>query len=211
MIFNTFSWKIVDHVGHLVLDRPPANTMTREFFDELGRFTRHILPEATIGALVIYGRGRHFSAGAVPEDLTARVREQLPDDYPVKLPAFLHEASDSFSRLERLPIPTFAAIRGTCLGSAMELALACQFRICAEGTVMGFPESTFGLMPGCGGTVRLTGITGRARAIELLLGGRHFSAEEALQWGIVHRIVNRKTTVEETVSMARRIIDNRSL
>jgi enoyl-CoA hydratase/carnithine racemase len=138
-------------------------------------------------------------------DLTVRIRENLPGDYPAEVPSFLTENAESFKDIAKLNIPTFAAIRGACLGSAMELALACQYRICGEGTVLGFPESSFGLMPGCGGTVRLTGITGKARAIELILSGRNFSAEEAYAWGIVHRVVPRNEVVEEAVRLAKQL------
>ena len=204
-MFETIALKIEDDIGHLVLNQPPANAMSRAFFDELREMTKTILPGASIKALVIYGSGRHFSAGADHLDLTVRIRENLPGDYPAEVPSFLTENAESFKDIAKLNIPTFAAIRGTCLGSAMELALACQYRICGEGTVLGFPESSFGLMPGCGGTVRLTGITGKARAIELILSGRNFSAEEAYAWGIVHRVVPRNEVVEEAVRLAKQL------
>ena len=201
-MFETIKWKIEDEIGHLLLDQPPANTMTRRFFDELLLLTEQVIPVSGIKALVIYGSGRHFSSGADHVDLTDRILENLPPAYPHELPGFLTENTKSFGYIAQLGIPTFAAIRGTCLGSALELALCCKFRICGEGTVFGLPETTFGLMPGCGGTVRLPGIVGESKAIELVLSGRNFSAEEAYEWGIVHRVVPRKTVVEEAVKLA---------
>jgi enoyl-CoA hydratase/carnithine racemase len=205
MMLKTISWKIEDDIGHLVLNQPPANTMTRHFFDELNLLTREIIPEAEIKSLVIYGNGRHFSSGADHYDLSNRIRENLPEDYPASLPSFLKETMQSFRYIDTLQIPTFAAIRGTCFGSALELALSCKFRICAEGTVLGFPESSFGLMPGCGGSVKLPGITGRSKAIELIVSGRNFSAAEAYQWGIVHKVVHRKILMEETLKMVKKL------
>jgi enoyl-CoA hydratase/carnithine racemase len=203
---KTINWKIEDGIGHLVLSQPPTNVMSFEFFDELRGLTRDVIPGSRVKALVISGLGRHFSAGADHNELTARIGENLPERYPKELPGFLLENTESFRYIDQLPVPTFAAIRGTCLGSALELALTCKFRICGEGTVLGFPECTFGLMPGCGGSVRLAGITGRAKAMELILTGRNFSAEEAYQWGIVHKITPRKMVLEETIVLARRMI-----
>ena len=105
-----------------------------------------------------------------------------------------------------MKLPTFAAIRGTCFGSALELALICKYRICAEGTVLGFPETSFEIMPGCGGTVMLPKIVGISKAVELIISGRNFSANEAYNWGIVHKIVSRKTLFDETLKMAKSMI-----
>ena len=69
MTFNTISWKIEDDIGHLVLTQPPENTMNREFFDEFTLLTREVLPTASFKAMVVYGKGRHFSAGANPQEL----------------------------------------------------------------------------------------------------------------------------------------------
>jgi len=206
-MLKTISWKVENDIGHLVLNQPPANIMTRYFFDEMNLLTFEIIPNSKIKSLIIYGNGRHFSAGANHYDLSDRIRENLPEDYPASLPAFLKETIHSFHYIDTMQIPTFAAIRGTCFGSALELALSCKFRICAEGTVLGFPESSFGLMPGCGGSVKLPGIVGRSKAIELIISGRNFSAAEAYQWGIVHKVVNRKILMEETMNMVKRLIE----
>jgi enoyl-CoA hydratase len=204
-MFETLDWRIDNGIGLLALNQPPANTMTRWFFDELSEFMASVVPGSGIRALVIYGNGRHFSAGADHADLKKRINENLPANYPDELPGFLTENTRSFTEIAEMKIPTFAAIRGTCLGSALELALACRYRICGEGTVFGFPESSFGLMPGCGGSVKLPAIVGRAKAIELILSGRNFSAEEAYDWGIVQRVVPRREVVLETIYLARKL------
>lgn len=204
-MFSTISLKIENGIGHLVLDQPPANTMTRKFFDELSILTREVLPGSAIKALVMYGSGRHFSAGADQADLKTRVREHWHSEDEGQPPSFLLENLGSFHALEKMKVPTFAAIRGACLGSGLELALCCKYRVCGEGAVLGMPESTFGLMPGCGGTVKLPALAGRARAMEMILGGRNFSAQEAYEWGIVHKVVPRKRVVEEAVELAMKI------
>lgn len=201
MILKTIDWKIENSIGHLVLNQPPANTMTGLFFEELSEVTGSIIPGSSIRALLIYGKGRHFSSGADHFDLRTRIIERLKYDRREEIPAFMKRTMDSFIFLYKLPVPTFAAIRGTCLGSALELALTCKYRICAEGTVFGFPETSYGLMPGCGGTVRLPAVTGLRKAIELIIGGRNFSAEDALKCGIVHRMVQKRTLLDETIRL----------
>ncbi len=202
MVLKTIEWKIEQDIGHLIFNQPPANTMTRQFFDEMNLLTSKVIPQASIKALIVYGNGRHFSSGADHSDLTNRIRENLTDEYPNELPDFLKETIKSFLFFENLPMPSLAAIRGTCFGSALELALYCKYRICAEGTVIGFPESSFGLMPGCGGSIKLPSIVGRSKAIELIISGRNFSASEAYDWGIIHKIVHRRSLIDETIKMA---------
>jgi enoyl-CoA hydratase/carnithine racemase len=207
MTLKTINWKIEHDIGHLMLDQPPANIMTPLFFNELNILTRKIIPQSSIKALIIYGNGRHFSSGADPYELMNRIIGNLPSAYPKELPYFLEETAQSFLFFEKLQIPSFAAIRGACFGSAMELALFCKYRICADGAVLGFPETSFGLMPGCGGSIKLPAIVGRAKAMELIISGRNFSAAEAYSWGIVHKIVHRKILIGETVKMATEMIN----
>lgn len=205
-MLKTITWRIENKIGHLMLNQPPANTMTRLFFDELSFLTSRIVDQSTVKAIIIYGSGRHFSSGADPNELKKMIKENLPSEYPKELPLFLEENRRSFLFFENLQIPTFAAIRGACFGSAMELALFCRYRICAEGAVLGFPETSFGLMPGCGGTIKLPEIVGNSKAIEIILSGKNFSAEEAYSWGIVHKIVDRKALIGEIVKMATELI-----
>jgi enoyl-CoA hydratase/carnithine racemase len=209
-MLKTIAWKIEHDIGLLMLNQPPANTMTQLFFEELNILTHQVIPQSDIKAIIIFGSGRHFSSGADPYDLGKRIMEALPSSYPKKLPFFLKETVQNFLFFENLQIPSFAAIRGACFGSAMELALFCKYRICAEGAVLGFPETSFGLMPGCGGSIKLPAIVGRAKAMELIIGGRNFSSEEAYRWGIVHKIVHRKIVLEETLKMATAMINRKN-
>ena len=206
MNMKTIDWKVENEMGHLVLDQPPANIMTRLFFEELAVVTRSLIPDSSIQALIIYGKGRHFSAGADHIDLRSRISKSILANPDNKLPDFMKQTMESFLILHELQIPTFAAIRGTCLGSALELALTCKYRICAEGTVLGLPETSFGLMPGCGGTIMLPAITNLHNAIELILSGRNFSASEAVDYGIVHKVVPRDLLLDETIRLAEHFI-----
>jgi enoyl-CoA hydratase/carnithine racemase len=113
----------------------------------------------------------------------------------------------AFSFFEQCTVPVVAAIRGVCLGSGLELALFCHARVCGAGAVLGLPESTFGLMPGCGGVYKMNSLAGRARTMELILSGASFSAEEALAWKIVDLIVPKKEVIARAIEVIDTLAD----
>lgn len=207
MELKTIDWKVEDGIGHLILNTPPANIMTGDFFNELEFITSSVMPKLSLKALMIYGKGRHFSAGADHANLRERIIKFRNENPGNEIPEFMIGNLKSFLYISNLRIPTIAVVRGTCLGSALELALTCRYRICAEGAVLGLPETSFGLMPGCGGTIRLAKIAGYVNAIDLILSGRNFSAGEALKWGIVHKVVVRKSIFEESLRITRLLIN----
>jgi enoyl-CoA hydratase/carnithine racemase len=147
-----------------------------------------------VRGLVIHGAGRHFSAGADLPEMRAGLQQDAG-----RWRAHLLEATRHLERLSQLPYPVVAAISGCCLGSALELALACTRRVAAANAVFALPESTFGLLPGCGGTVRLPRLVGAGRAAELILSGRTFGAAEALEWGVVARVTTRERLLPEAL------------
>jgi enoyl-CoA hydratase/carnithine racemase len=114
----------------------------------------------------------------------------------------------SFLFFEETEIPVIAAIRGVCIGSAFELALFSHFRFCGEDAVFGLPETTFNIMPGLGGIRKTAALCGQAKAIELVLRGNTFSAEEAKLNHLVDYIVPRRTVVDFSVAFARKIRKN---
>ena len=136
-------------IARLILDAPPSNPTDAAFFDELARLAAESLPRLDVDGLVIRGRGRHFSSGANVAQLEALLAASGSQG---AAPALLEHAR-ALSRIESLPFPVVAAIDGACLGSALELALACRFRVATDSALLGLPECTFGLVPGCGGTV----------------------------------------------------------
>jgi len=171
-------------------------------------------------ALVVRGAGKCFSAGI---DVTAFML--LPQRYGDDWLKRMRTVTDDFQRvltyLERIELPSIALLHGHCLGLGMELALACDMRIAARGTLLGLPESRLGLIPDVGGTTRLTRLVGPARAKELIFTGKQIDAEQAERWGIVNRVVEadglQKALEEElaglrlaaplAVGMAKRVID----
>jgi enoyl-CoA hydratase/carnithine racemase len=147
--------------------------------------------------IVIAGAGRAFSAGA---DLTEVSREG-----PDGIAAYYADTGDVYERFAALPQPTIAAIHGYCLGGALELALAADFRVADETALFGLPEVELGILPSSGGTHRLVRIVGPARAKELMLLRERFDAAEALRLGVVTEVVSPGGSVERALELAERL------
>ena len=190
--FRTIHWNVEERIGLLMMDQPPSNTMTLQFFAELRHWTDFISKEAGLKAIIIYGNGRHFSSGADLNELLGNIDEQIMvDNY------------SSFTRLEQLRIPVISSIRGVCIGSAFELALFSHFRICADDAVLGLPETTFNLMPGIGGIQRVANHAGKSKALEIILRGMTFSASDALGMGLVDAVVPKREVLPLALNFAR--------
>ena len=184
---HSLSLEVSDGWATLWLDRPPRNEMDRPFFAELERLQREELSRLNVHGLIISGRGRHFSSGANIDELKQRLARTPTGAIPSELQA----SADTFSAIEQLPYPVLAAIDGCCLGSALEFALACHYRLATPSALLALPELSFGLMPGCGATVRLPERIGLGPSIELILGGGYLTAAQALTMGLVDAIVSR--------------------
>ncbi|MCX6250623.1 MAG: enoyl-CoA hydratase/isomerase family protein [Bacteroidetes bacterium] len=209
--YRTISYEQIDQIGHLVLDQPPSNKMTVEFFAELGEAIDLISGDKGLKALVISGKGRHFSAGADLDGLLSIVKEesqQSAEGGHVSVNSFLAHNNKTFLSIGNLEIPVIAAIRGACLGSGMELALFSHFRFCGEDAIFALPESTYNLIPGIGGTAQAVKILGTGKAMELVLRGNTFSAEDALTLKLVDRILPRRHVVDMSIDFARKIPDS---
>ena len=154
-----------------------------------------------VRALVVAAAGeKAFCVGA---DLKARSREYEEDGAgPDPLAERVRRV---FGQLEALPLPVIAALHGYVLGGGLELALACDLRVAAEGARFGFPEVKVGSMPGAGGTQRLTRAIGPARAKELMFTGEHIDAAEAYRLGLVNRLVPRADVLQSALGLARTI------
>jgi enoyl-CoA hydratase len=174
----------------------------------LKRLSEEVIPFSGIRGIVMYGSGRHFSSGADLDDLLTAVTA-MPGGGPASSSSqdLLNNNLHAFRFFEQCTVPVVAAIRGVCLGSALELALFCHARVCGAGAVLGLPESTFGLMPGCGGIYKMHSLTGRARTMELVLTGASFSAEEALAWKIVDLIVPKKEVIARAIELINKLAD----
>lgn len=182
----------------LFLDSPPKNLMVFGFFDELSDLLEGPLSRMSPEGLIIRGRGRHFSAGADVERLVSATQEPGDDAHTQ-----LIRQKKSLSRLESLPYPVVAAVDGACLGSALELALACRGIVATRGALFGLPEASFGLIPGCGGTIRLPERVGLSKGLKMILTGRMLHADEALDIGLVDAISARPSLERTAIDYAR--------
>ena len=166
------------------IERPDRmNALSRAAVRELGRLARSAQNDASLRAVILTGEGdRAFCAGA---DLKER-RSMDEDDVRDFLP--LYRAS--FGAIDRLPIPVIAAINGVAYGGGLELALAADFRTMARSAKIGLTETSLAIIPGAGGTQRITRIVGEAKAKELILFARRLDAERALAIGLVHEVAD---------------------
>lgn len=204
---ETIIWKIQNNIGHIILNDPPSNKMTLKFFDRLRDIEKNIIPKNNIRALIIYGSGRHFSSGADLNDLFNNILENICYDENGKIskyPNFLEANIKSFLFFETLDIPVIGIANGVCLGSALELFLFCHIRLCTKKALFGFPETSFNLIPGCGGTQKILEYMSYSKALELILTGKNLGAEEALHYNIVDKIIPKN----EIKDFAEKLVDD---
>jgi len=180
-----------DGVAVLRLDRPKMNALSSELLRQIGDAARALADDPP-GAVVVYGGERVFAAGA---DIT---EFKGPDEAREIGGLFL----DSLNTLAALPRVVIAAVTGYALGGGCELALACDFRVAGESAKLGQPEILLGIIPGGGGTQRLTRLVGTARAKELILSGRQVAADEAHAVGMVDRVVPDAEVLDAAVAWA---------
>jgi enoyl-CoA hydratase/carnithine racemase len=179
--------------------------MTINFFAKLKKIVDMVKRLDSINGLIICSKGRHFSSGADLQELTEVIKKAIDSEEwsgTERHLSILDENRETFETLATLSIPVVAAMHGVCIGSAFELALCADVRVCEERTTLGLPEVSFGVMPGCGGTVRLTKLAGAGVALDLILTGQLISAEEAQVAGIADIVVARK----QSVDVARKLI-----
>jgi enoyl-CoA hydratase/carnithine racemase len=208
---NTLSFCLNDGIGHLIMNQPPSNEMTLEFFSELGILVGEMKKMKALKAIIISGEGRHFSSGAALDQLLSLVDIEFDGDLQKndgRLMDFLNRNYDSFLYFEQADIPVISAIRGACLGSAFELSLFSHFRFCGEDSVLGLPETTFGLLPGIGGISGVAALAGKSIAMELILRGNTFNAEEALTMNLIDGIFPKKQVVPSATDFAKSIMTN---
>ncbi|MDP4104048.1 MAG: enoyl-CoA hydratase-related protein [Bacillota bacterium] len=181
-------------IGLIELNRPSQyNALNRKMVREIFCAAQDFDQNAEVLAIVITGKGRAFSAGA---DI-----DEMAEDNPIRL-ELLNQFAD-WDQLALIKKPLIGAVKGFVFGGGFELALCCDLLIAAEGTEFSFPEVNLGVMPGAGGTQRLTKIVGRTKALEWLWTGGRISTADALQHGLINRVVMPELLMEETMKTAR--------
>jgi enoyl-CoA hydratase/carnithine racemase len=184
------------HVALLRLNRPEArNALSPELMDALVAELERLDPGPDVRCIVIAGSEQVFAAGA---DIKAMSERTFAE-------ALTHPSSAFWRRLAAVKTPTIAAVSGYALGGGCELALACDMIVASETAVFGQPEINLGIIPGGGGTQRLARVLGKQRAMELVLTGRRIEAREALELGLVNRVVGADRWLEEALELARTV------
>ena len=184
-------------VGLITLNRPKAlNALCDALVREMGRALDGFEADAAIGAVVVTGSDKAFAAGADIKEMASR------DYMDVYLRDFI---TDGWERITTCRKPIIAAVAGFALGGGCEVAMMCDTIIAAESARFGQPEINLGIIPGAGGTQRLTRFVGKAKAMDLVLTGRMMDAAEAERAGLVSRVVANDKLVDEAVKMAAQI------
>lgn len=183
-------------VGIVQFNRPKAlNALNRHLMAETMNALETFDQDAGIGCMVITGNERAFAAGAdIKEMATADPVAMLDNPF-----------IDYWDRLRRISKPVIAAVSGFALGGGCELAMACDMIFASETAQFGQPEINLGVIPGAGGTQRMTLAVGKALAMEIVLNGRFLTAQEALHHGLVNRVVPAELYLEEAIKLASEI------
>ena len=193
MTFETILVETRGKVGLITLNRPQAlNALNRQIIGELNQALDAYEADANIGCIVLTGSAKAFAAGA-------DIKEMAELSYPQ---IYVDDLFSDCDRVANRRKPIIAAVAGFALGGGCELALMCDFILAADNARFGQPEINLGVLPGMGGTQRLTRAVGKAKAMELCLTGRLMGAEEAERAGVVARIVPQAELLDEALKVA---------
>jgi enoyl-CoA hydratase len=194
--YNTILVESRDRVGLIILNRPEAyNALNAEILTELVSALRAFDADDTIGAMVVAGSEKVFAAGAdISEMAEASVEDMINNGH-----------IDIFDQIMAIKKPIIGAVSGWCLGGGNELAMSFDLLVASERARFGQPEINLGIIPGAGGTQRLTKAVGKAVAMEMVLNNRHLTAEEALHLGLVNKVVPVEEYLDAAIKLAAQI------
>ena len=199
-MYQTLLTSLENGILTVTINRPDKlNALNRQVIDELDLVVKEINSNEQIRAAILTGSGnKAFVAGADITEFQGLNKEQGM--------ALAKKGQDIFDRIEQTGKPIVAAVNGFALGGGCELAMACHFRIASINAKFGQPEVNLGLIPGYGGTQRLTQLIGKGRALELLISGNMIDSSTALQYGLVNYVVEPEQLLEKTKSVLASII-----
>jgi enoyl-CoA hydratase len=205
LTFDNLLADLSEQVATVTFNRPKVlNALNARTIEELDTCVHTLETDDSVRAVIFTGAGeKAFVAGADITEL-ARFSPQQAQECALRGQAV-------FARIERLGKPTIAAINGYALGGGCELALACSMRIASSAARIGQPEVKIGIVPGYGGSQRLPRLIGKGMALEMILSGEPLSAEEALRWGLVNRVVAPEELLPAARALARKIVANAPL
>jgi enoyl-CoA hydratase len=198
MQFHTILLELRHGVGLITLNRPEAlNALNHQLLSEVNQALDLLEKDSNIGCIVITGSEKAFAAGA-------DIKEMKDLNFPQ---IYLDDFFSLADRIAQRRKPLIAAVRGYALGGGCELALMCDFIYCAENAKFGLPEITLGVLPGIGGTQRLTLAVGKAKAMEMCFTARQMHADEAEKSGLVARIFPKEELIPSTLKIAEKIAE----
>ncbi len=194
--YETILTEVHDRVGLIRLNRPRAfNALNSQLMHELTDALAAFDVDDAIGAIVITGNARVFAAGADIKEMSAATPvDMLTSGY-----------IDLFDQIRKVSKPIIAAVSGFALGGGFELAMTCDMIVASESAQFGQPEINLGIIPGAGGTQRLTRTVGKYLAMEMVLNDRRLSAEEAARFGLVNRVVPVERYLDEALELAQQL------
>lgn len=194
--FEMIETTVKGQIGLIELNRPKVlNALNRQMVSEVLSAMEAYDNEPAVKVIVLVGKGRAFAAGA---DI-----DEMMDADAISMET-LNQFTD-WDRLAWIKKPVIGAVHGFALGGAFELALCCDMLFAAETAEFGFPEVNLGVMPGAGGTQRLTKLVGKTKAMEWILSGKRITAKEALHYGIINSTFAEEVLMEETLKFAHTI------
>jgi len=173
--------EVEDGVGTIRVDRPKMNALDIQVQEEIRAAAHEATARDDVRAVVVYGGEKVFAAGADVKEMAGMSHAEMV--------ARAGHLQSAFTAVARIPKPVVAAVTGYALGGGCELALCADIRIAGEGATLGQPEILLGIIPGAGGTQRLTRLVGTSRAKDLIFTGRFVKADEALRIGLVDQVV----------------------
>lgn len=193
---------INDGVAVVTLVNPPLNLVTLQLTRQLNETVARLATDPAVRVMVLTGSGnKAFCAGS---DI-----KEFPDMMAAGavVPKKLGLENEVYSRVDDFPKPTVAALNGLAYGGGLELAVCCDLIVAEAGNQVALPEIKLGVMPGSGGTIRVTRRIGEGRAKEMMFFGDPISVETALAWGLINRVVAKGKALETALDLARRLAD----
>ena len=194
-----------ERIMRITIDRPESlNALNTKTLEELSRVIDQAAADDEVRVVVITGAGdKAFIAGADIAEIQALDEDSVKE--------FGYLGHETLLKIQNLGKPVIAAVNGYALGGGCELALACTLRIASENSLIGLPEISLGIIPGFGGTQRLTRITGNGRSLEMMLSGKPIAAGKALDWGLFNQVVPHEKLAETTDKLAAQLANSAPL
>ncbi|MBX9850223.1 MAG: enoyl-CoA hydratase/isomerase family protein [Cytophagaceae bacterium] len=204
-VFKNLAVDLVDGILMIIVNRvEKLNALNFKTLDEIKEAIQKAYDEPEVKAVIITGAGeKAFVAGADIGEFT-----QIND---VNARKFSENGQDIFNMIESCPKPVIAAINGFALGGGCELALACHMRIASDNAKIGLPEVTLGILPGYGGTQRLTHLIGKGRAIEMMMTGEMITAQDAYRMGLVNHVTDKEVLIPKCKEILNKIMSRAPL